>query len=156
MRGGQRVGSGRKRGEESVRIRVPVGCLDAVNTMIASYKKNVPEIKGTEGQDLKSGHEIKEVSSVVLDVVGEVELGQSVTLNSGQEIKEPGLKSKKTGPEIKRGLTDDQKAVMRELERLPKAVLKQIRAKHGTLAQAVLDGVRPSGKEAYLDPRLAV
>ena len=37
-RGGKREGSGRKAGEGSKMVRVPLGCLDAVQRLIADYK----------------------------------------------------------------------------------------------------------------------
>jgi hypothetical protein len=38
MRGGFRFGAGRPKGEDSVVVRVPVGCLHAVKSLIESYK----------------------------------------------------------------------------------------------------------------------
>lgn len=44
--GGKRQGAGRKSSEASVRISVPVGILDSVNSLIAAYKQgNVPVIQ---------------------------------------------------------------------------------------------------------------
>jgi hypothetical protein len=119
--------------------------------VIAEYKKNGPESKPIQGQDFDSGQE----SKPVLDSVGEAKVIDPAAMISGQEIKPPVSESIKPRP-IKRELTDEQKAAMRQLERLHKSVIKQIRARHGTLAQAVLDGVRASGKEAYFYPDKAV
>lgn len=57
MRGGSRVGAGRKRGEESVRVRVPVGVLHEVEAIIAAYKQYGPKPKAVDS--LKSGPEIE-------------------------------------------------------------------------------------------------
>ncbi|MGL5390348.1 MAG: hypothetical protein ACRDA8_02955 [Shewanella sp.] len=37
-RGGARDGAGRPKGEETVMVRVPKGCLDSVRSLISSYK----------------------------------------------------------------------------------------------------------------------
>jgi len=37
-RGGARDGAGRPKGEETTMVRVPNGCLDAVRSLISSYK----------------------------------------------------------------------------------------------------------------------
>lgn len=37
--GGVRVGSGRPKSEDTVAVRVPVGCLEAVRELIASYRE---------------------------------------------------------------------------------------------------------------------
>lgn len=37
-RGGARDGAGRPKGEETVMVRVPKGCLDSVRNLISSYK----------------------------------------------------------------------------------------------------------------------
>lgn len=147
MRGGSRVGAGRKKGEDTVRRRVPVGCLSAVDAVIAEYKKNGPESEPKQGQDFETTQE----SKPVLDAAGEAKVINPAAMILGQEIKKPVSEAIKPRP-IKRELTDEQKAAMRQLERLHKSVIKKIRANHGTLAQAVLDGVRAYGKEAYLCP----
>ncbi|GAA4492884.1 hypothetical protein [Pseudaeromonas paramecii] len=41
MRGGARVGAGRPKAEETVAVRVPVGCLDAVRDFISAYRTGV-------------------------------------------------------------------------------------------------------------------
>jgi hypothetical protein len=47
-------------------------------------------------------------------------------------------------------LTEAQKAERHRLERLSKDVQRKIRAYHGSLTQAVLDGVIADGKRAVL------
>lgn len=37
-RGGARDGAGRPKGEETIMVRVPKGCLDSVRNLISSYK----------------------------------------------------------------------------------------------------------------------
>lgn len=72
MRGGKREGAGRKPVESTVRVSVPVGVLDEVALLIASYKRG----------DLKVCQEIKEVPLKACQEIKEA------PLKVNQEIKE--------------------------------------------------------------------
>lgn len=61
MRGGARPNSGRKRGEPTVRVRVPVGALPQVKAVVDAYLKSGPEIEPAGSPDsLKPVPEIKQ------------------------------------------------------------------------------------------------
>ncbi|RQM71374.1 hypothetical protein [Aeromonas enteropelogenes] len=41
-RGGARAGAGRPKGEDTIMVRVPEGCLEAVRALISAYRNNEP------------------------------------------------------------------------------------------------------------------
>lgn len=55
LRGGIRPGAGRPKGEETVMVRVPKGCLDTVRKLISSYKNQAESfVSSSKWQPLSS------------------------------------------------------------------------------------------------------
>lgn len=127
MAGGRRVGAGRKPGEKTVVRRIPVGCLSAVDAVIAAYRKNVTAINGA--------------SSVPLETVTEIKKPEITPLESVTEIKK-AVKPSNQPKNVKPSLSPAQKVILRQLESLAKPDIADIRAKFGSLSAAVLAGVR--------------
>lgn len=143
MRGGFRPGAGRKAGEPTVRLRVPVGVLPAVQALIDAHKKSGSEIKSPE-TPVDSG----------------LEVGSKIK----QDGKTPALAEypPKSVPSnarpAPRPMNAEQRQAMRDLEKFPKRALKQVRAKFGSLAEAVRQGVRVEygGQAASVRPELVI
>lgn len=130
MRGGKRVGAGRKTVGETVRVRVPVEVLDEVQALISRYREGC----------LKSGTEIKDdQTEPVLKAVTEIKDDQTgPVLKAGTEIKEDAR--------IK-----EQLAKIRKLSTAKQRALKQ---KHGTLYQAAVVEVNRIAEVERNRPRL--
>lgn len=115
MRGGKRSGSGRKKSEETVRLSVPVGAVDEVKKLIALYKQR---------QLLINSQKIKQP------------IEQPVKPSSDSLIKRQEIKQPIKPPH-------DFQAIRALLERKLKTFEKKVVIKaHGSLFQAVCDGVR--------------
>jgi len=129
MRGGRRLGAGRKPGEPTVRVRVPEGALPLVLEAVEVYKKTGASIKAVE-------------TPVVAEVVKDAPEIIPAVLNDGLEIEKSGR--------VAWGALEAQNYVLRQvqvdLQKLPNRVLKQIRAEYGTLRDAVRAGVRRQGR----------
>ena len=90
MRGGKREGAGRKASEETVRLRVPIGVLNEVKTLIDGYKNEVLKkppkiISDTNNTIMIIDPKIKKVpneSEITKDKKGK-------HLITGQKSKEP-------------------------------------------------------------------
>jgi len=73
MKGGKRIGAGRKPSEESKRIRVPLGILNEVERIIEKYKKEVEAKKAVFEKRVKNQtpvltkEEINILQGVMLD-----------------------------------------------------------------------------------------
>ena len=119
MRGGSRLGAGRKPGVPSVIVRVPLPCLAEVRSIIERFRQTV------------------------LDSVTEIE---KVNLNSVTGDNHFSAPSSSVKPMPVTPLTDAQKRIRKSLERLPKAVQRNILAQYGTLTEAVRAGVLPDGQ----------
>jgi len=75
MRGGKRVGAGRKCTEDSKRIRVPLGVLDKVARIIEEYKR--------ETEAKKAAFEKRDGNQIPVLTKEEVNILQSVMLDYG-------------------------------------------------------------------------
>lgn len=155
MAGGRREGAGRKAGEKTVVRRIPVGCLPAVDAVIAEHRKTVTAIKDgiklvTEinGDGKKDVTEIKGAEVGLLESVTEINGG----LKAVTEINQGNSGGQKSITEIKKPLNREQQEAMRKLEKLHSTIVKRIKADHGSLFNAVLNGIRSTGKEARMFP----
>jgi hypothetical protein len=121
-KGGKRPGAGRKRGEPTVVVRVPVGVLAEVQALVRQHKE------GT----LKSVTEstAEPVSNAVVPKVQA--LGVSPDADAG------------------RVESVDLKTVRKQLECLPRDVVRQLRNDYGSLYEAAKAGIRADGKRAVL------
>jgi len=129
MRGGIRLGAGRKPSEATLRVSVPVGILDEVNKLIAAYKSGtLNDCQIIEDEGLNDCREFKQT-----DVLIECqEIKEDEPLLDSQQINVE--KVTYTSPEI----IDARKG----LERLNSRTCKVIRKSFGSLADAALLGVR--------------
>lgn len=145
MRGGARPGAGRKPGEPTVRVRVPQSLLGAVSALIEAHKKGGSVIN--ESPVLDNGPKTIEASPVAL-VVPTLDLA---------ERQKPAKPSGEGVEEVATPLNAEQRRAMRELEKLPKFALKQVRAKFGSLTEAVRQGARLNwhAKAVEIRPELA-
>jgi hypothetical protein len=75
MRGGKRIGAGRKCTEESKRIRVPLGILNKVERLIEKYKR--------ENEDKKTALEKRDNNQTPILTKEQLIIFQSVMLDFG-------------------------------------------------------------------------
>jgi hypothetical protein len=139
MRGGKRLGAGRKPLESTVRVRVPLGVLGQVKALIHEYQalqKVVPEIKQDESESF-------------LDSVPEIKQDELESdLKTVPEIKQDELESDlKSVPEIKQSQPEPNMKVVPEIKvqqklkafrKLSSAKQRDLRKRHGGLYNAAV------------------
>jgi len=139
MRGGIRLGAGRKPSEATLRVSVPVGILDEVNRLIAAYKSGtlndcqIIEDDGLnnfqiiEDESLNDCREFKQT-----DVLIEChEIKSDDNLIDSQEIKAAPLKD-----------NQEIKDAVKGLQGLNARTCKVLRKGFGSLYKAAESGVR--------------
>lgn len=138
MRGGRRLGSGRKPGIPSVVVRVPRPCLDEVRTVISRFRMSL--VKSVTAIETDSSEDQAKLLALLADSSSqeaEIKPEQESVTENKYEDQPPAQPARLNSVP----LTDDQKRIRKSLERLPKAAQRKIKAEHGTLTQAVIAGV---------------
>jgi hypothetical protein len=122
-KGGKRPGAGRKRGEPTVVVRVPVGVLAEVQALVRQHKEGT--LKSVTESTAES------VSNAVAPKVQA--LGVSPDADAGRPVESVDLKT-----------------VRKQLECLPRAEKRRLYKEYGSLDRAAEAGIRAEGKRAVL------
>lgn len=161
MPGGKRAGAGRKAGPGSVMRRVPLPVLAQVDAILAAYRQKLEtEISQKSVSEIEHPPSLECETEIKDDLKFVSEINQPVPLDVETEIKQGGVSYLDSVSEINSHVLMVQQSLehsqaVKDLEKLPNVVLKQLRKKYGTLRAAVRDGVRRDGKAAVRIPSLA-
>lgn len=134
MRGGKREGAGRKSSESTVRVSVPVGVLDEVTALIASYRQG----------ELKTDQQIKTLFSLSSGQ------NKAPALKKSQQIKKPVIDSVQSVKEPILNDSQEIKDALKALQRLPGSARNSLAKSFGSLTKAVMLGVRADGRGFFV------